>query len=109
MLRGNLKHPRIDARERESAVTLIDGDTVRIERIVSHGQASPPGFWYDQDEDEYVLLLEGAAVVEIEGTGSVRLGPGDWIDLPAHVRHRVAFTEPDTDTVWLAVFRRPSQ
>jgi len=107
MLRGNLKYPRIEAREHEASVTLVDGDGVRVERIVSHGQVSPPGFWYDQDEHEYVVILEGSAELEVEGVGLVRLGPGDWVDLPAHLRHRVAWTDPTTATVWLAVFRTP--
>lgn len=93
--------------ERELSTTLVQGAGVRIERIVSRGQSSPPGFWYDQPEHEYVLLIEGAARLEVEGHGTLRMGPGDWIDLPAHLRHRVAWTEPDADTVWLAVFRHP--
>ncbi len=105
MLRGNLKVPWVDASDHESFVTLVDGDGVRIERIVSHGQISPPGFWYDQDEHEYVIVLEGGAELEVEGFGAVRLGPGDWLDLPAHLRHRVTWTEPEAKTVWLAVFR----
>lgn len=89
----------------ELVTTLVAGAHMRVERIVSRGHASPPGFWYDQDEDELVLLVAGAARVEVEGRGEVSLRPGDWLDLPKYVRHRVAWTAPDTDTVWLAVFR----
>lgn len=77
---------------------------LRIERIVSHGHTSPPGFWYDQSEAEWVLLAAGAALVQIEGEAAPRrLQAGDWINLPAHCRHRVTWTDPDLPSVWLAV------
>ncbi|MCA9604191.1 MAG: cupin domain-containing protein [Myxococcales bacterium] len=76
----------------------------RVERIVSRGHASPPGFWYDQDEHELVVLIAGEARLELEGEEPRPLHPGDWVWLEAHRRHRVAWTAPDTDTVWLAVF-----
>jgi cupin 2 domain-containing protein len=89
----------------EQVTTLLAAADLRIERIVSTGQASPPGFWYDQDEAEWVLLLAGAARLEIEGEPAPReLRPGDCLHLPAHLRHRVAWTDPGTATVWLAVF-----
>jgi cupin 2 domain-containing protein len=88
----------------ELITVLARGPGLRIERIVSQGQASPPGFWYDQSEDEFVLLVEGGARLQV-GEVEHRLGPGDWIDIPAHVRHRVSWTDPDRLTVWLAVFR----
>ncbi len=103
--RGNLRVPPVDAVDREVSAVFVEGAGARVEHIVSHGQASPTGFWYDQDEDEFVLVLEGAAELEVEGEGIVRLGVGDWLDLPAHLRHRVAWTHPDRHTVWLAVFR----
>ncbi|WP_319585324.1 cupin domain-containing protein [uncultured Desulfobulbus sp.] len=84
---------------------LLSSGTVRIERIVSTGQASPPGFWYDQDENEWVTLLAGAAELHFEDEpGPRRLQPGDWINIPTHCLHRVAWTDPDQPTVWLAVF-----
>jgi cupin 2 domain-containing protein len=76
---------------------------VRIERIVSTGQASPPDFWYDQDWDEWVVLLAGAAGLLIEGEAERKLAPGDHVFLPAHTRHRVTWTDTDRPTVWLAV------
>ncbi|WP_041794850.1 cupin domain-containing protein [Pararhodospirillum photometricum] len=86
---------------------LLTGPHTRIERIVSLGQASPPGFWYDQDEAEWVVLLQGAAVLEVaESPEPLRLGPGDYVLLPAHQRHRVAWTDPDQPTVWVAVHVR---
>lgn len=75
----------------------------RVERIVSRGAASPPGFWYEQDWTEFVLVLEGAAALGFPDGSEQRLGPGDWAVLPAGCRHRVAWTDPACDTVWLAV------
>ena len=89
-----------DERVDELAAT---GD-VRIERIVSTGQASPPGFWYDQDRDEWVLVLSGAAGLLFECEAEPRvLGPGDFVNIPAHAQHRVEWTDPARPTVWLAV------
>jgi cupin 2 domain-containing protein len=85
---------------------LVDGPGLRIERIVSTGQASPIGFWYDQPDDEFVVLLAGAARLRFEeGDRSLDLKPGDWVEIPAHVRHRVEQTQADPPTVWLAVHR----
>jgi cupin 2 domain-containing protein len=84
---------------------LASAGAVRIERVVSFGQSSVEGFWYDQAEDEFVVLLTGAAELEFEGSDSVKLQPGEWIDIPAHVRHRVKWTAPNQPSVWLAVFR----
>ncbi len=76
----------------------------RVERIVSQGQASPPGFWYDQAWTEWVVVLSGAAELLIEGETAPRLlRPGDFLEIPAHVRHRVAWTDPNRPTLWLAV------
>ena len=86
---------------------LARGEGVRIERIVSRGQRSPDGFWYDQDEDEWVLVVAGAAVLELADGRRVSLGAGDWMHLPARERHRVHWTDPDRNTVWVAVFWRP--
>jgi cupin 2 domain-containing protein len=73
---------------------------------VSTGQASPAGFWYDQPDDEFVVLLVGAAALRFEGDHQrFDLKPGDWLDIPAHVRHRVDWTQADPPTVWLAVHR----
>jgi cupin 2 domain-containing protein len=87
---------------------LVVGQGVRIERIVSYGQASPAGFWYDQDMAEWVIVLSGRARLTIAEEAEDReLGPGDAVFLPAHCRHRVAWTDPTTPTVWLAVFVGP--
>jgi cupin 2 domain-containing protein len=87
---------------------LVAEDGVRIERIVSQGHASPDGFWYDQDEDEWVLLLAGSAGLVFEDEEQeVVLRPGDHIRIPAHRRHRVSWTASDKETLWLAVFYEP--
>jgi len=82
--------------------TLMTVPGVRIERIVSHGHASPPDFWYDQTGDEWVLVLRGSA--RLEFTDRIQeLQPGDFVLIPAGVRHRVAWTTPEEPTIWLAV------
>ncbi|MBE0509475.1 MAG: cupin domain-containing protein [Gammaproteobacteria bacterium] len=106
MDKQNLWQSLPDARAAEQFTELLHADNLRIERIVSQGQASPEGFWYDQAEHEWVLLLEGAARLELEGGKCIALKPGDYINLPAHTRHRVVWTDPDKTTIWLAVFYR---
>lgn len=86
---------------------LLDVPGLRIERIVSHGQGSPRGFWYEQDGDEWVIVLQGSAMLQVEGRDTlVPLEPGDHYWIPAGLRHRVASTAPDGPTIWLAVHRR---
>jgi len=76
----------------------------RVERIVSTGQASPPGFWYDQDVAEWVVLLSGGAEIQFEDEPAPRrMAPGDWLDIAAHRRHRVSWTDPAQASVWLAI------
>ena len=82
--------------------TLLEADNLRVERIVSHGHTSPEGFWYDQPQHEFVVLLQGAARLKFEEK-AVEMQPGSFIDIPAHRRHRVEWTTPDEPTVWLAV------
>lgn len=94
-----------DARTGEVTETLVAAPGLLIERIVSLGQASPPGFWYDQPEAEWVVLLAGAARLRFADEAGARLlGPGDHLHIAAHRRHRVEWTDPTTPTVWLAVF-----
>lgn len=89
----------------ESVDVLVKQDEVRIERIVSHGHSSPPGFWYDQPEEEWVTVLSGKGKLLFEHESDlIELGPGDSVVIPAHRRHRVESTCGDTPTVWLAVF-----
>ncbi len=87
----------------ELTMVLQDGNGVRIERIVSTSHKSPEGFWYDQPEHEWVMVLKGAARLQFEDR-VVEMKAGDWINIPAHKKHRVEWTSPDEPTVWLAVF-----
>jgi len=91
---------------REVFTDLLNAGSVRIERILSRGQTSPESGWYDQDEHEWVLVLQGAGELTFAGGESVRLGSGDYLNIPAYTRHRVSWTDPDQTTVWLAVFYR---
>lgn len=105
--RGNVFASLTKAVDRELVEALVDDPAVRIERIVSTGQVTPEGDWYDQTEHEFVLLLCGAAVLHFEADDRrITLAAGDWVEIPAHVRHRVDWTDPDAPTVWLAVHRR---
>jgi cupin 2 domain-containing protein len=88
----------------EAILTLLRAPNVRIERIVSTGHATPPGQWYDQDQAEWVLVLTGSAGLIFEGeTEPLRLERGSYVHIARHVRHRVAWTDPSTPTVWLAI------
>lgn len=101
----NLFRDLPDAAANEVTDTIVAAPGVRIERIVSVGQASPKEFWYDQPEAEWVLVLAGAARLRFEDELEARaLAPGDCLRIAAHRRHRVDWTDPDRPTVWLAVF-----
>ena len=89
---------------KELFTTVLQANGVRIERIVSQGQASPPGFWYDQEDHEWVVVFEGRATVQFDGEPEpVELQRGSYLNIRAHARHRVAWTDPDQKTVWLAI------
>src|ERR1700679_4040367 len=83
--------------------TLVNTEAVRIERIVSLGHTSPAGHWLDQARCEWVLVLQGAAQLELEGDPPIDLLPGSCVNIPAHRRHRVTWTAPDEPTIWLAI------
>jgi cupin 2 domain-containing protein len=84
--------------------TLLETPQVRLERIVSTGQATPEGQWYDQERNEWVAVLSGSAGLLFEGEAEIRvMHPGDHLLIPAHRRHRVAWTDPQQQTVWLAL------
>ena len=101
----NLLRDLPDASDAEIVATVLAAPGLRIERIVSLGQASPPGFWYDQQEAEWVLLLAGAARLRFADESRDRvLGPGDAVHIAPHRRHRVEWTDTASPTVWLAVF-----
>ena len=84
--------------------TIVSSENVRIERIISKGHASPASGWYDQDENEWVIVLKGEAKIEIENQATVHLMSGSYLNIPAHTRHKVSWTDPDTETLWLAIY-----
>jgi cupin 2 domain-containing protein len=83
--------------------SLVESDHIRIERIVSKGHTSPDSGWYDQDNNEWVMILKGEATLTFADESPVTLKAGDYINLPAHKKHKVTWTATDIETVWLAV------
>ena len=107
---GNLFAAVPEGLAEEQVLELLASPGLRIERIVSTGQASPPGFWYDQDWDEWVLLLAGTAAVAVAGEAEPRqLLQGSYLHIPAHTRHRVERTSSSPPAVWLAVHWPPGR
>lgn len=97
-----------DAWTEEVFETLLKRPGVRLERILSMGQATPEGMWYDQSEDEWVLLIRGRARLCIEGQNDrVQMEAGDSLFLPAHCKHRVEWTDPTQVSIWLALHLNP--
>ena len=82
---------------------ILSHKEIKIERIISKGHCSEPDFWYDQDENEWVLLIKGEAKLQFEHHIK-HLLPGDYVNIPAHIKHRVQWTSPKEETIWLAVF-----
>ena len=85
---------------------LLSSEHVKIEKIISKGHKSPESGWYDQEEDEWVMVLKGEAMLSFEDQTSVHLREGDFINIPSHKKHRVDWTKPDGETIWLAVHYR---
>jgi cupin 2 domain-containing protein len=90
----------------EVVETLLTTVSFRVERIVSHGHQSPAGFWYDQEDHEWVLLVAGAARLQFESE-IVELKPGAFLNIPAHRQHRMQWTDLSQPTIWLAIFYTP--
>ena len=85
--------------------TLLSKKQIKIERIVSKGHSSDLDNWYDQTQDEWIIVLEGQAILQFESPSSfVDLKKGDYLMIPAHEKHRVHWTDPNHNTIWLAVF-----
>jgi len=83
--------------------TLIESEDIKIERIISRGHVTPDPGWYDQDKNEWVIVLKGEALLVFADGTSLNLKTGDYINIAAHKKHRVDWTDPDTETIWLAV------
>jgi cupin 2 domain-containing protein len=88
----------------EQLMSLFENPSIKIQRIVSQTYSSPPGFWYDQEEDEWVIVMRGEAILEFEAGELVGMKEGDYVTIPRHVRHRIRQTYPKT--IWLAVHIR---
>lgn len=87
----------------EAVQTLVESDKTRIVRIISRGHKSPVTGWYDQDSNEWIIVLKGEAILSFVDESTVNLKAGDYVNIPAHKKHKVAWTAPDLETVWLAV------
>ena len=84
--------------------TILSSERCKVERIVSKGHKSPLDYWYDQERNEWVMVLKGAAKLKFKnGNNIIEMVPGDYLFIPAHCKHRVEWTDPDVETVWLAV------
>jgi cupin 2 domain-containing protein len=89
--------------KKEVFETLVQSGSIKIERIISRGQATPEGQWYDQENHEWVMVVKGKARIIYKDSERIEMGPGDYVNIPAHVKHRVEWTDPNEETVWLAV------
>ena len=104
---GNLFDGILERMKEEIFETLIQTDHFQLEKIISRGHATPPGEWYNQDREEWVVLLKGRAGLLFEGETEVQvMGPGDCLQIPSHRRHRVEWTDPNGETIWLALHYR---
>jgi mannose-6-phosphate isomerase-like protein (cupin superfamily) len=103
---GNLFAKLPAAKRGEVTTELLARPGVRVERIVSQGQATPDDTPYRQERDEWVVVLAGAARLRLDGAEEVALGIGDHLTIPAGRRHWVTWTNPDEPTVWLAIHVR---
>ncbi|MCW9012598.1 MAG: cupin domain-containing protein [Gammaproteobacteria bacterium] len=82
---------------------LVQHEQVTIERIISRGHTSPDTGWYDQDKNEWLIVLKGAATIAFENDADIHLTEGSYLNIPAHKKHKVSWTDPTTETIWLAV------
>jgi len=99
-----------DHLKEELIETILQTSNLRIERIVSQGHRSPEGFWYDQSDNELVILLKGNATLRFENQDQpIKMKPGDYIHIEKHVRHRVEWTDPEQETIWLAIHSNETQ
>jgi cupin 2 domain-containing protein len=83
---------------------IIKSDSIRVERILSKGQSSPESGWHDQEENEWVIVLQGSGTIVFENENELTLEKGDFINIPSRQKHKVIWTEPDVVTIWLAIF-----
>lgn len=84
--------------------TILNSEYLRVERIISKGQSSPTNFWYNQSENEWVIVLEGKSMIKFDDESIVTLHKGDYLFIPAFKKHRVEWTDPNQITIWLTIF-----
>ena len=92
-----------DGLDHELVESLVESKDICIERIISRGHVSPTSGWYDQPKNEWVIVLKGDAVITFQNGVELRLTAGNYVDIPAHKKHRVSWTDPENETIWLAV------
>ncbi|GGX80799.1 hypothetical protein GCM10007160_05000 [Litchfieldella qijiaojingensis] len=102
----NLFESILEDLDNEVFEDIVSSESVKVERIVSKGHRSPASGWYDQERHEWVVVLKGKAVLAFEYEEDLVLRPGDHVDIPAHKKHRVKWTDPNQETIWLAVHYR---
>lgn len=102
MLKNLFENVKVD-KNSEEFIDILKNEKIRIERIVSNGQSSPIDFWYEQEENEFVIVLDGDAIIEFEDE-KVDLKKGDFINIESKRKHRVKYTNQEKSTIWLAIF-----
>ena len=100
---NNLFKQLPDNLDNEIFEILVQSEHVKVERIISKGHSSDEGYWYDQGQNEWVMILQGEAILSFQSGNDIHLKVGDHLNIPAHQKHRVKWTLPDTETIWLAV------
>ncbi|MEK6888897.1 MAG: cupin domain-containing protein [Nanoarchaeota archaeon] len=102
--KGNIFSKEPSDKSKEIFETIIQSKNCKIERIISHGQETTKGKWYNQEENEFVIVLKGNAKILFENKETIALKEGDYIDIPKNIKHRVEETSDKEGTIWLAVF-----
>lgn len=87
----------------EKFENILENGSIKVERIISKGHTSPATDWYDQDQSEWVMILQGEAIISVEDDRDYHLVSGSYLNIPAHTRHRVKWTMPEIETIWLAI------
>ena len=100
---GNIFDSIPDNLDKEIFNLLVENNNVKIERIISKGHTSPESGWYDQEHNEWIIVLKGEALISFEGSEKVHLKIGDHVNILAHTKHKVMWTIPNSETIWLAV------
>ena len=103
MKKSNIYENFLKQMDGEFFENLILSENVKIERIISNGDITPTGKWYDQDNDEWVMIMKGEAVLSFENQKDITLKSGDYINIPANTKHRVSWTSQEQETIWLAI------